>query len=80
MEGPSSGGSSSSTLAADGDLTTLWEASTNTNAWVTLDLGDAREVTAVRLQVLRLLTAVSPPHVLPKALHRDLELLDMTRD
>lgn len=67
MEESSGGGSGSSTFAADGDLTTLWEASTNTNVWVTLDLGDHREITALRLKVHRLLlTAVSPPHVLPK--------------
>lgn len=51
VEESSSEGSGSSTFAADGDLTTLWEASMSTNVWVTLDLGDAREVTAVRLQV-----------------------------
>lgn len=39
------------TFAADGDLTTLWEASTDSNVWVTLDHGDTREVTALRVQV-----------------------------
>lgn len=68
VEESSSEGSSSSTFASDGDLTTLWEASTDTNVWVTLDLGDAREVTALRLQVRKLLTtAVIPSHDLPKA-------------
>lgn len=54
VEESSSGGGSSSAFAADGDLTTLWEASTNTNEWVTLDLGDVREVTTLRLQVQKL--------------------------
>ena len=54
MAEESSGGSSgSSTLAADGDLTTLWEASTNTNPRITLDFGDTREVATLRLQVRR---------------------------
>lgn len=51
VEESSSRGGSSSTFAADGDLTTVWEASTNANELVTLDLGDVREVTALRLQV-----------------------------
>lgn len=51
LEKQSSSGGNNATLAADGDLTTVWEASGNTNEWVTLDLGEAREVAGVRLQV-----------------------------
>lgn len=53
VEESSSGVNSSYAFAADGDLATVWEASTSTNEWVTLDIGDAREVTALRLQVWR---------------------------
>lgn len=51
LQEQSSSGGNKATLAADGDLTTVWEASGNTNEWVTLDLGEAREVAGVRLQV-----------------------------
>ena len=51
LEDQSSSGGENATLAADGDLTTVWEASGNTNEWVTLDLGETREVAGVRLQV-----------------------------
>lgn len=47
----SSSGGNNVTLAADGDLTTIWEAASNTNEWITMDLGDVREVAALRLQV-----------------------------
>lgn len=47
----SSSGGASAFFAADGDLTTIWEAASGTNEWVTLDLGDPRDVTAIRLQV-----------------------------
>ncbi|CAN0394482.1 unnamed protein product, partial [Ectocarpus sp. 12 AP-2014] len=49
VEDSSSGRASNASLSADGDLTTLWKAS-STNEWVTLDLGSTREVTAVRVQ------------------------------
>lgn len=51
LEDQSSSGGDNATFAADGDLTTVWEASDNTNEWVTLDLGETREVAGVRLQV-----------------------------
>ncbi|CAM9411419.1 unnamed protein product, partial [Sphacelaria rigidula] len=46
----SSSGGSNATLAADGDLYTTWEASSDSNEWVTLDYGVPREVAAVRLK------------------------------
>ena len=51
LEDQSSSGGENATLASDGDLTTVWEVSSNTNEWVTLDLGETREVAGVRLQV-----------------------------
>lgn len=51
VDNSSSGRTSNATFSADGDLTTVWEASSSTNEWVTLDLGSTREVTAVRVQV-----------------------------
>ncbi|CAM9532082.1 unnamed protein product, partial [Ectocarpus sp. 12 AP-2014] len=50
VENSSSGRASNASFSADDDLTTLWEASSSTNEWVTLDLGSTREVTAVRVQ------------------------------
>ncbi|CAM9324137.1 unnamed protein product, partial [Ascophyllum nodosum] len=46
----SSSGTVSASFAADGDLTTIWEAASGTNEWVTLDLGDTRDISAIRLQ------------------------------
>lgn len=51
VEESSSGSAGNSSFAADGDLTTMWETSDSAHEWVTLDLGDAREITALRLQV-----------------------------
>ncbi|CAM9514142.1 unnamed protein product, partial [Laminaria digitata] len=50
MAEQSSSGGENATLAADGDLSTVWEAAGNTNEWVTLDLGEARQVAGLRLQ------------------------------
>ncbi|CAM9683580.1 unnamed protein product, partial [Pylaiella littoralis] len=50
VEESSSGGASNASFAADGDVTTIWETSGNTHEWVTLDLVDTREITALRLQ------------------------------
>ncbi|CAM9219311.1 unnamed protein product, partial [Hapterophycus canaliculatus] len=49
-ESSSTGDAHNASFAADGDLTTLWVTSSSHNEWVTLDMGDARDISAVRLQ------------------------------